>query len=761
MNTPPYYNNSHHHNSSSGNHYQYQQQNFYNQQSPQFQQQQHQQHQQQQQQNANQLNGFGRPLDCEDQLILRLPLNVADRVRRMIKQKHFDAPIDVQFKSDRAMVFKIGDQEFDASLFDLPCILESHKTLDKTTYYKTADIGQMIEVYETPQSDSNNQNEIPSDYKSTSGITPPTKEITKKRHRELSKDKVTEIAKIEEELVRIIKPGYIEQEEVEFVTMEELTERYGSELFANATNSTEPIIFEERADDQVTLDEDSDDDDNMPSDSENNPLHDMMTIKIKTSNRSFNRHVGRFGDEDINMMNEDRPLPPGKRSQQPQQQQLQQSVPSPQSNNNVSNRNSISSSNLLDSGLSPYGTEKKERKPRCDKGKERTHSPGDLKIKLPIGLHNDDNEFNDGFRVPEERKSALSPRDISINSPDNDDKKRKRKERFDDLSPTSRNSSSSSHHHHHKKDREHRTGGEHKDREHRHGGEHRDRDRERDRGDRGDRDRENRGDRDRDRDRDRERDREHRHSGGEHKDGNRDDEHRRKKRREKEGLETESFSPTSPFQNNNNDNNNNNNSNNNNNTPTSNISSSTTPTTTTTTTTTTSTSNPPTITNPSTPIANIGSPTQPPIKVESPPQLPQTPKTPSQFTNIASPLPSTPPVQSPQIPPYPKTPPTSMTMSSEMVASPTNSQPMESIVPPSASSNTNELLQVRSTLRKVQQEADSLKKKVDDLQANFASLPNKILKERQQKIIDKLQKEYTDKLKDIETLNSVIKELEE
>jgi TATA-binding protein-associated factor Taf7 len=39
--------------------------------------------------------------------------------------------------------FRVGRKKYDAYVVDLPCIVESHKTLDKTTYYKSADIGQV------------------------------------------------------------------------------------------------------------------------------------------------------------------------------------------------------------------------------------------------------------------------------------------------------------------------------------------------------------------------------------------------------------------------------------------------------------------------------------------------------------------------------------------------------------------------------------------------------------------------------------------
>ena len=44
----------------------------------------------------------------------------------------------------RSGTFSIGDEQFPASLLDLPCVVESYKTYDDSCLIKTADIGQVI-----------------------------------------------------------------------------------------------------------------------------------------------------------------------------------------------------------------------------------------------------------------------------------------------------------------------------------------------------------------------------------------------------------------------------------------------------------------------------------------------------------------------------------------------------------------------------------------------------------------------------------------
>ena len=51
------------------------------------------------------------------------------------------------FTDQRNAKFRVGRKKYDAYVVDLPCTVESHKTLDKTTYYKSADIGQVFNTY--------------------------------------------------------------------------------------------------------------------------------------------------------------------------------------------------------------------------------------------------------------------------------------------------------------------------------------------------------------------------------------------------------------------------------------------------------------------------------------------------------------------------------------------------------------------------------------------------------------------------------------
>jgi hypothetical protein len=71
-------------------------------------------------------------------------------------------------------------------LVDLPCVAETRKTADNVTLYKSADVGQMIIVYESVQKAKEITNRLKifdsvDSHELTSGLTPPTFEITRRR----------------------------------------------------------------------------------------------------------------------------------------------------------------------------------------------------------------------------------------------------------------------------------------------------------------------------------------------------------------------------------------------------------------------------------------------------------------------------------------------------------------------------------------------------------------------------------------------------
>ena len=165
-------------------------------------------------------------LDLESQFILRLPENRAEALRQAIRSgEPLSKRLTIQFDND----IRHGRVQFDrcsmpARLYDLPTIIESYKTLDRKNFYKTADISQILICKEDHDSDSSvNDNEEDGkkskydklfasiggagkrEFLYPHGITPPLKNVRKRRFRKTLKKKYVDISEIEKEVKRLFR----------------------------------------------------------------------------------------------------------------------------------------------------------------------------------------------------------------------------------------------------------------------------------------------------------------------------------------------------------------------------------------------------------------------------------------------------------------------------------------------------------------------------------------------------------------------------
>eukprot|EP01102_Stenamoeba_stenopodia_P003533 TRINITY_DN1364_c0_g1_i1.p1 TRINITY_DN1364_c0_g1~~TRINITY_DN1364_c0_g1_i1.p1 ORF type:complete len:562 (-),score=179.04 TRINITY_DN1364_c0_g1_i1:82-1692(-) len=172
----------------------------------------------------------------EDQLVLRLPPALAEKMRKLVQANKFDRDsVEFTFSDERKGTFKFGGKQYNMVLVDLPCILENNKTLDKITYYKCGDVGQMLWVYEGDKMPS----EIDDEFKLNSGITPPTSEIRKRKFRK--KKKGLSLRDAENEVLKQMRGGFLSNnenfeviEEAEVDTDDETT----TTLASSATTTT-------------------------------------------------------------------------------------------------------------------------------------------------------------------------------------------------------------------------------------------------------------------------------------------------------------------------------------------------------------------------------------------------------------------------------------------------------------------------------------------------------------------------------------------
>uniref|UniRef100_A0A8C6Y148 TATA-box binding protein associated factor 7 n=1 Tax=Naja naja TaxID=35670 RepID=A0A8C6Y148_NAJNA len=87
------------------------------------------------------------PHELESQFILRLPSEYVSTVRRAVQSGSVNLKdrLTIELHADgRHGIVRVDRVPLAAKLVDLPCTMESLKTIDKKTFYKTADICQML-----------------------------------------------------------------------------------------------------------------------------------------------------------------------------------------------------------------------------------------------------------------------------------------------------------------------------------------------------------------------------------------------------------------------------------------------------------------------------------------------------------------------------------------------------------------------------------------------------------------------------------------
>ncbi|XP_053623579.1 transcription initiation factor TFIID subunit 7-like [Plodia interpunctella] len=158
------------------------------------------------------------PTELESQFILRLPEEPAKVLRNvLVTGDNLKNRLTIQIGND----MRHGEVRFDhwlmhGKIVDLPTIVESLKTIDNKSFYKTADICQMMICKDEPdqptaEDDSPAKNKKKDLYKVDKkflwphGVTPPTKNVRKRRFRKTLKKKCVEAPEIEKEVKRLLR----------------------------------------------------------------------------------------------------------------------------------------------------------------------------------------------------------------------------------------------------------------------------------------------------------------------------------------------------------------------------------------------------------------------------------------------------------------------------------------------------------------------------------------------------------------------------
>ncbi|XP_003793008.1 transcription initiation factor TFIID subunit 7-like [Otolemur garnettii] len=162
------------------------------------------------------------PRELESQFILRLPPEYASTVRRALQsdQVNLKDRLTIELHPDgRHGIVRVDGVPLASKLVDLPCVMESLKTIDKKTFYKTADVCQMLvcsvdgDLYPPveepvartdPKASKEKDKDKEKKFIWNHGITLPLKNVRKRRFRKTSKKKYFESLDVEKEVKRLL-----------------------------------------------------------------------------------------------------------------------------------------------------------------------------------------------------------------------------------------------------------------------------------------------------------------------------------------------------------------------------------------------------------------------------------------------------------------------------------------------------------------------------------------------------------------------------
>lgn len=168
------------------------------------------------------------PAELESQIILRLPGQVSAALRAAVRSgvMNLKDRLTIQLEPDnRHGIVRFDRWTLSARVLDLPSIIESHKTLDRKTFYKTADVAQIMVCKEDDGGEDEearkaaaaalDDEESPrkkerrdakdKKYQHPHGITPSLKNVRKRRFRKVLKKKYVDFPEIEKEVKRLFR----------------------------------------------------------------------------------------------------------------------------------------------------------------------------------------------------------------------------------------------------------------------------------------------------------------------------------------------------------------------------------------------------------------------------------------------------------------------------------------------------------------------------------------------------------------------------
>ncbi|PAA58108.1 hypothetical protein BOX15_Mlig026986g7, partial [Macrostomum lignano] len=230
--------------------------------------------QQQQQTQPAQARGHA-PVEPEQCLILRLPQPAADKLRGDIESgAQLQDRLSLEARQDlRSFTLTYDGETLPGRLVDLPCIVEGLKTADSRTFYKVANITQMLmcgedaaSALQTLQRSSGSRRRRSASASATvtataeermhqwdHGLTPPLRNVRRRRFRRVLRNRSMDMPELEKEVKRLLKNDM----EAADVKWEVLTEEEASKLDSASSQQQQSQPSEQPAGSSQTVDDGS------------------------------------------------------------------------------------------------------------------------------------------------------------------------------------------------------------------------------------------------------------------------------------------------------------------------------------------------------------------------------------------------------------------------------------------------------------------------------------------------------------------------
>ncbi|OHS96836.1 hypothetical protein TRFO_09726 [Tritrichomonas foetus] len=114
----------------------------------------------------------------EEQMIIRFPADIAAKLNASMEDEEEPfKDFKIRFIDKKHAIIKLFGEELSAVLVSLPTIVETHRTVDGSHLFKSADIGEILIVHRPNAAPDG----ISEDYVFEHGLTPPTLNIVSKR----------------------------------------------------------------------------------------------------------------------------------------------------------------------------------------------------------------------------------------------------------------------------------------------------------------------------------------------------------------------------------------------------------------------------------------------------------------------------------------------------------------------------------------------------------------------------------------------------